>query len=387
MGNLLWALAPLLLALVFFVVGLTAKKDKKTGWYVGTFFAVIIAGLVGFTPFFGTQTSITTGTGALTSGGVQVGAGGGQPIIITASDPNDPNLQGTVNLASLNVESTATDYQAASVRLLDENNVQLATGTLTGGTALSYLSTGSLPRNTKGTVVLLGDTSYAGATDTFDTTKTPFSKTLKSGNTSRLAGFWRTSAFANDTAAEDAHTNSLSLAPTTATHTLGANGVLNFKLEVIENGTAAAYGGTKYMKVPLPLTDPIYDQNDDKFPDGGVLITVDLTLTESSANAFSLSSGNALWPLTRLDRCPSDANKNGSPDVCYIAPTLTSSMGLQTLSGTYTADIANPATDVNVDFDDIVPFSDTDGVIRVGVANKAATDQGATRLRADIDIA
>ena len=113
--------------------------------------------------------------------------------------------------------------------------------------------------------------------------------------------------------------------------------------------------------------------------DGGIIIAYDAgdNTIFSSTGSFSLSSGDASFPVT-VTTCPADVQQARSADMCWSAPRLTSNDGFKRLSYTLKADNGDPTptNTTRVWFIDKTYFRETDGKVESNAYNSAGTDQG-----------
>lgn len=262
-----------------------------------------------------------------------------------------------------NPDAASLQYLGNALRLTGADNRPLVTGTATSGTSLS-LTTLTVPCTmTSGTLYALGSTAYTGAKVSFSSASQNYEILAKNATDSAgngLVVMVRDNALANDTTAA---TGSFNVnAVDSNTHTIGSGGSVNGYIDLQVNTSNAQFGAS----------------------DGGVVVSADYSTSKYSKNGITLS-GAGVTPVT----CPDSAIRLRGADSCWTMPAIKSGDGLVRLNYNIKADLGDPAAtdDVAFLFDDKDYYADTDGTVKLDIANSASTNVAQAVTNATIDMA
>jgi hypothetical protein len=320
---------------------------------------MLIGGLLVVALFYALSTGMFTQS-QVSVGGTPTAPGAG------AYCASDADGLVTLQVAGVNPENAALDYEGNPIYATDANGVVLASGTATAGTSTTYTAL-TVPCGATGTVYATGNTTFASGKVSFSATQAQNYVTYKAydAGTEPMA-YIRDSALANDTASIQA--NGLAFDPTSNAHTLGTGSSLTFYVDIQQNSSSAGFGDS--------------DGN-------GMVVTVDLANNAViTQNDFALT-GFGLRKVSCSDAEVALAATNNNAEICYVAPALKSSDGLQRLSGSARWSAGNPGAsdDAKIYFDDLVQYQDTDGKIKKGAFSAAGTNVGQTQAVVTIDTA
>ncbi|MFQ5405768.1 MAG: hypothetical protein ACE5DI_01270 [Candidatus Micrarchaeia archaeon] len=268
----------------------------------------------------------------------------------------------TLETAVRNPENNALDYNGNPLYAVDSEGNVLTTGTAVAGTSLSYASL-TVPCGTQGTVYAAGNSTFESGKADFSADKARTFVSLSGYDASEPVGFIRDSALANMSTLGNPVYD-----PTSQTQTIGDGGSLTFYLDIQVNASNSGFG----------------DSEGD-----GVVATIDLTNNAViTANDVTLT-GHDFRKVDCSDPVVARAAINNDAEVCYVGSALTSSDGLVRISASARWSAGNPGAsdDMEIFFDDLVWFQDTDGSLRKDTFNAAGTNQAVGQVDYTIDVA